>query len=126
MRLEMLAAMCKEDSRLAVDTCEYGRDPSAKTFETMETIQEKYPEAELYFVAGGDKLAVIPRWHRKEEFLQRFRLLVTRREGTSPESVIEKQPFLKQHADAFVLLAEPEGIENISSTRVRQPSEGRR
>lgn len=119
MRLEMLAAMCKEDSRLAVDTCEYGRDPSAKTFETMETIQEKYPEAELYFVAGGDKLAVIPRWHRKEEFLQRFRLLVTRREGTSPESVIEKQPFLKQHADAFVLLAEPEGIENISSTRVR-------
>ncbi|MDO4328940.1 MAG: nicotinate (nicotinamide) nucleotide adenylyltransferase [Lachnospiraceae bacterium] len=118
-RLDMLKAMCAEDARLGVDTCEYGRDSRAKTYETMETIQEKYPDAELYFVVGGDKLSIIPRWHRKNEFLQRFKLLVVKRDGTSPEDMIAGNPFLTRYADAFVLLREPDGLEGISSTSVR-------
>ncbi len=73
----MLTGMCAEDSRLGVDTCEFGREPGWRTFETMEAIQKKYPEAELYFVAGSDKLRIIPRWHRSKEFLQSFKLLAT-------------------------------------------------
>ena len=86
LRAEMLTGMCAEDSRLDVDTCEFGREPGWRTFETMEAIQKKYPEAELYFVAGSDKLRIIPRWHRSKEFLQSFKLLVARRDG-------QKQPF---------------------------------
>lgn len=118
-RLSMLEAMCGEDSRLTADPCEYGREEKAKTFETMENIQKKYPNAVLYFVAGGDKLPVIPRWHRNEEFLDQFRILVIKRDGSAPEEIVGGNPLLRRHAQAFVLLREPEGLEGISSTRVR-------
>ena len=104
LRLEMLEVMCGEDSRLTVEPCEYGRDERAKTYETMETIQEKYPHALIYFVAGGDKLKVMSRWHRKEEFLEKFRILVVKREDSSPEAIIDKISFLNQHRDAFASL----------------------
>ena len=120
LRAEMLTGMCAEDSRLGVDTCEFGREPGWRTFETMEAIQTKYPEAELYFVAGSDKLRIIPRWHRSKEFLQSFKLLVARRDGTDPEEMIRSNPFLNKHADAFVFFTELEGLEDISSTHVRK------
>ncbi len=85
----------------------------------METIQEKYPHALIYFVAGGDKLKVMSRWHRKEEFLEKFRILVVKREDSSPEAIIDKISFLNQHRDAFALLKEPVGLEGISSSKVR-------
>lgn len=119
LRLEMLEVMCGEDSRLTAEPCEYGRDERAKTYETMETIQEKYPHALIYFVAGGDKLKVMSRWHRKEEFLENFRILVVKREDSSPEAIIDKISFLNQHRDAFALLKEPVGLEGISSSKVR-------
>ena len=119
-RLAMLQAMCKDDGRMTVDTCEYGRISRAKTYETMETIQEKYSDAVLYFVAGGDKLSVIPRWHKAEAFLEQFRILVVTREGMNPEAMIGGNPFLCSHAGSFALLQKPEGVEGISSTSVRK------
>lgn len=118
-RLAMLESMCAEDERLTVDACEFGRDDRAKTYETMETLQQKYPDAVLYFVAGGDKMQIIPRWHRAREFLERFRIMVVKRDGISPEAKIAKNDFLSRYAEAFVLLNEPDGLEGISSTQVR-------
>lgn len=119
LRMEMLEAMCAWDCRLAADDCEYGRNGQAKTYETMETIQKKYPDALLYFVAGGDKLSVMPRWHRIEEFLEQFKILVVKRKGIEPERLIAANPFLSRHANAFAMLKEPKGLLGISSTKVR-------
>ena len=47
VRLRMLNAMCEDDPRLTVDDCEFYRTEKGYTYESMETIQEKYPEAEL-------------------------------------------------------------------------------
>ena len=118
-RLAMLETMCTEDQRLRTDICEYGRDLKAKTYETMETIQEKYPHAELWFIAGGDKLSVIPRWHRNREFLQKFHILVVARNGENLEGVFAENPFLMEHSEMFCLLREPDGVAGISSTCVR-------
>lgn len=119
-RLDMLTSMCRGDPRLAVDNCEYHQDTKAKTFEMMEVIQGKHPDAELWFVIGGDKLPIIPRWHRSEEFLQKFRVLVVARDGILPDVVMEGNPLLQKYADSFRLLQVPEDIAEISSTRVRE------
>ena len=118
-RLRMLQSMCMDDQRLQVNTCEYGRDPKLKTFETMETIQNEYSDAELWFLVGCDKISIIPRWHRSKEFLQKFKILITTRDELSPESIIESNPYLLSHVEAFRLLKEPEKIKEISSTKVR-------
>ena len=119
IRLRMLKAMCEDDPRLTVDDCEYHRTEKAYTYESMESIQEKYPEAELYFLAGGDKVSVISRWHRIREFLDRFQILVVKRDGDDPETGLRENPFLREHPDRFRIIPAPDGLEGISSSAVR-------
>lgn len=119
-RFHMLLGMCENDRRLGVDDCEYGQDNRAKTCEMLEKIQEKYPDAEIWFVIGADKLSAISRWHRNEELLRRFHILVATRDGILPDMVIRESPFLQQYSDSFRLLQEPEDIAAVSSTRVRE------
>ena len=119
VRLRMLNAMCEDDPRLMVDDCEFHRTEKGYTYESMETIQEKYPDAELYFLAGGDKVSVISRWHRIREFLDRFKILVVKRDGDNPETGLQENPFLCQHLDRFQIIPAPDGLDGISSSAVR-------
>lgn len=119
VRLRMLKAMCEDDPRLTVDDCEYHRTEKGYTYESMETIQEKNPDAELYFLAGGDKVSVISRWHRIREFVDRFKILVVKREEDDPQTAIQENPFLREHQDRFVIIPAPDGLDGISSSEVR-------
>ena len=115
----MLKAMCEDDPRLTVDDCEFHRTEKGYTYENMETIQEKYPEAELYFLAGGDKVSVISRWHRIREFLDRFKILAVKRDGDDPEVGLRKNPFLREHLDRFQIIPAPDRLAGISSSAVQ-------
>ena len=96
LRLEMLRAMAAEDSRLAMEDMEFHRTGKAYTYETMEAVQARYPAAKLYFLASGDKVEVIARWHRIQEFLERFSIVVIRRDGEDPRAAIQVHPFLRR------------------------------
>lgn len=119
LRLEMLQAMAADDPRLEVEDCEFYRTEKGYTYESMETVQAKYPDAQLYFLAGGDKITVISRWHRIREFLERFQILVVKRDGDDPETGLKENPFLCQHLDRFRIIPAPDGIDGISSSAVR-------
>lgn len=119
LRLKMLTAMAEDDPRLAVDDLEFHRKGNGYTYETMLEVQEKYPDATLYFLAGGDKVDIFPRWHRINEFLERFHIIVIKRDGDDPDAAIEANDFLRQHKDKFHVIPAPEGIEGISSSAVR-------
>lgn len=118
-RLAMLNAMCEDDRRLGADDCEYGMDAGAQTCEMLEAVQRKYPDAELWFVTGGDKLSVVSHWHRSKELLERFRLLAATRGGALPDGMIMENPFLRKYAASFRTLPAPEDMEAVSSSRVR-------
>ena len=120
VRLRMLEAMAAEDPRLLVDDLEYHRTEKGYTYETMEALQQKYPDARLLFVAGGDKIGPIARWHRIREFLDRFQILLVRRDGEEPETVLRAHPFLSQYQDRFCIMPAPDGLEGISSSAVRE------
>ena len=119
VRLRMLNAMCEDDPRLMVEDCEFHRTEKGYTYESMETIQTKYPNAELYFLAGGDKVSVISRWHRIREFLDQFKIVVVKRDGDDPETGLRENPFLREHLDRFRIIPAPDGLEGISSSAVR-------
>ena len=120
LRLEMLEAMCRKDGRLSIDDCEMYRTERGFTYETLITIQEKHRQSQIYFVAGSDKLHMIPRWHRIGEFVERFRFLVTKRDGETPEQLLEEHPFLSKHRDAFLIFTAPKELGSISSSAVRE------
>ena len=67
----------------------------------------------------ADKLKVIPRWHQRKQFFETFDFAVVCRNGTNPSDAIRKNSFLNAYEDIFHLIAEPEGISEISSTLVR-------
>lgn len=120
LRLKMLSVMAEDDPRLSVDDLEYHRKGKGYTYETMLEVQEKYPDATLYFLAGGDKVDIFPRWHRIHDFLEHFHIIVVRRDGEDPQTAIEGNDFLRSRKDKFHVIEAPEGIEGISSTAIRE------
>ena len=120
MRLQMLEAMAAESDKLAVSDLEYNRTKKGRTFETMEAIERLYPGAELFFLVGADKLEVIPRWHRVEEFLQSFRIAAVARNGDAPEKTIHEDPLLSRYTGSFSVIQAPAGMDAVSSTAVRE------
>ena len=70
-------------------------------------------------MAGGDKVSVISRWHRIREFLDRFKILVVKRDRDDPETGLRENPFLREHLDRFQIIPAPDGLEGISSSAVR-------
>lgn len=120
-RLQMLCAMCGDDEQLSADPLEYTyKKRNGNSLATMDAIQEKNPGAELYFLFGGDKLKTFTKWKTFDEFVQKYRIIVFKREENDPEKEINKIAALREHRDAFVILPAPTGIENISSTMVRE------
>lgn len=119
LRFRMLSAMAKKDSRMSVDDLEYHREEKAYTFETLLDISRKHPEDEIYFLAGGDKVDIFPRWHRIGEFLERFKIITVKREGDDPASEIARDEFLSAYRDRFYIMEAPEGLDGISSSAVR-------
>lgn len=120
IRVEMLRMMCENEQGLAISEEEM-RVPSRVTTDTMPILQRQYPDAELFFLAGADKLKLITLWAKKRgDFLTQFRVAMVCRDGTDPKQIIDKNPILEPFRDSFQFVTQPEGIEKISSTAIRQ------
>ena len=121
-RSAMLNALCAGDTRLSVDDGEYRfSGTSGNSLDTMRRLylQSQYPESEMFFIFGGDKLREFIRWKTWQEFCESFKIIVFRREGFDPENEIEQTKVLKEYRDSFVILPSPDGVDGISSTSVR-------
>ena len=119
VRIDLLEAMSADDPRIEVEDYEMHRPRPGFTYESLEYIQEKNPDATIYFIIGSDKLRIIPRWHRVDEFVERFRILTAARRDDDVEELIGENEFLSAHRDAFVFFETPEEIGDVSSTKVR-------
>ncbi|MCH5187032.1 MAG: DUF1768 domain-containing protein [Oscillospiraceae bacterium] len=120
VRLNMLAAMAEGDSRIEIEDYEMHRTEKGFTYESLEYIQNKNPGAEVYFIMGSDKLHIIPRWHRADEFMRRFFILTASRMGEDIAELISENEFLTAHRESFVPFEAPEDIASISSSEFRR------
>lgn len=119
-RLEMLSAMAKEDPRLEVSDVEFQHPKHWYAQETMGYIQEQYPEAELFFLIGSDNLENYARAFRLVEFLEKYRYAVVDRGDGDLDDILQEIPAAWERRDRFCYVTPPEGIENISSTLIRE------
>ncbi len=120
LRLTMLESLCREDKRLTVNRIQMDRAAFGHDYEMLEAIGQENPDAELYFVTGSDKLDILPRWHRIDELLERFRILVARRGEDDLEKIREQCPYLAEHWDAFTVFDVPAEISAVSSSAFRE------
>ena len=120
IRVAMLESLCKADARLCVNQLQLMKTGQSYDYEMLEEIQTDFPDAEIFFVTGSDKLYVLPRWHRIDELIQRFRILVAKRGEDDLEKIKTVQPYIAAHWDAFTVFPVPEDIGKISSSAFRE------
>ena len=117
-RLEMLRAMIAEDARLHIYEGEI-HEPFAITPRTMELVQQRHPEARIWYLAGEDKLELLETLTRKFAFLPRFGAVVFARGGDLEQDIMAN-PELSACREAIAIVEPPAGMEGISSTAIRK------
>jgi nicotinate-nucleotide adenylyltransferase len=81
IRVSMLRAATKDEIGFAVDDCELRRPPPSYTIDTIEDVQRRERDAEVYCLIGEDNVAELAKWHRFAELEKIVRFVVLDRTG---------------------------------------------
>ena len=84
-RLAMVEAAVADVKGLVAGDAEIRRGGSSFTADTLGTLVESYPGAELFTIVGDDAAAGLTTWERYEEVVAQSRLVVVDRPGTPVE-----------------------------------------
>ena len=84
-RLAMVEAAVADVKGLVAGDAEIRRGGSSFTADTLATMVESYPGAELFTIVGDDAAAGLTTWERHEEVVAQSRLVVVDRPGTPVE-----------------------------------------
>ena len=120
LRVEMLESFKEQDSRIVISRVQMLREGIGFDYDMLNAIQQDYPDSELYFIVGSDKLYPLPRWYRVNDLLSQFHVLVAKRSADDIEKIKQVKPYLAEHWDAFTVFDAPEEISEISSTLFRE------
>lgn len=120
VRLQMLESMCKQDARLKVSSVQILPDATGYDYDMLQAIQREWPDAEIYFYTGSDKLYILPKWYRIDDLLAQFRILVAVRAGDDLEKIKEIKPYIAEHWSAFTVFDVPSEISEVSSNAFRK------
>ncbi len=69
LRVRLVQAAVADNPAFEVSLLEGERPGPHFAVETMRILRERYPEAVLVYLMGGDSLAGLPSWHRPAEFV---------------------------------------------------------
>lgn len=78
-RLAMLERAIKDNPSFSISRVDIDRQGPHYSADTVKIIQGQYPQAQLYFVMGGDNLRSLPSWKRAQDLYQSCRLAVMKR-----------------------------------------------
>lgn len=118
LRIKMLQAMCTEDDMKVYDK-EIGTI-EARTLPTLKSFKEEFPEYELYFVMGDDKLELLSHLTEKGAFFDTSNVILYSRNQEGIEESLKNHRVLSEHMKSIVVLPPPEGIVGISSSLIRE------
>ncbi len=119
LRMDMLRAMCMGRPELMISDLEI-RNQLIYTRQSMGILQDDYPSAKLYFIAGADKLPMLRSLASWGDFFEHFRIVLFAREGLDSEELVRRDEKLSPYASSFIYANQPEGVDGISSTAVRK------
>lgn len=123
-RYQMLSALNDhlETHPVMINICEYGDDGRGHTYDTLIKIQSQYPDHEIVFILGSDKLTVLSKWYKNDALLEQFHFAVIAREQSEKALMhtIENHKKLKNFKSHFHILNSIGDSAEISSTLARE------
>ena len=88
------------------------------TYQTMQELNQLYPNHEFYFILGADSLFEIERWKHFREIFPSCTILAAMRDDKNVEAMLKQIAYLNQSYGARIELLQAPLIE-ISSTAIR-------
>lgn len=110
-RLRMVEMVTRPLENVETSAFEFTMPKPSYTIDTLNALQAKFPDDELYLVIGADNWTVFDRWRNSEEILAKYHVLIYPRLGHDvviPEAL----------RDRVTLVNAP--IIELSSTAVRE------
>lgn len=123
-RTYLLKKMFEDLDDYIVEEIEYHADPKLRargmTLISLRKLRELYPDSEIYWITGSDKLEIMSRWRTSNDLFSEFKFIIFEREGDNVENIVKNNAFLRSFKENFTIIKLSEDIETVSSTKVRQ------
>ncbi|RSU10750.1 nicotinate-nucleotide adenylyltransferase [Vagococcus elongatus] len=85
-RVKMIELAVEDYPYIGIEKIELQREGKSYTYDTMKTLKEKNPEAEYYFIIGGDMVEDLPNWHRIDELVSLVKFVGIKRPNYQVET----------------------------------------
>lgn len=118
-RYRMLELAISGNPHFYLSDMELRRDGMTYTADSLTALKAEQPEAEFYFIVGGDALLTFASWKRPEVILQNAHLLATSRGSLTAAQICEAAEGIRRRFGAKVQLFDTPVME-ISSTELRR------
>ncbi len=114
--LAMLAILIQEKSlfKTSIEEVEINKKQTSYTIETIEFIQAKYPDEDLYFIIGADNISKFHLWKDYKKILESTHLLVFDRDLGSKSDLPEE---FKEFSSRILFVDNPQI--HASSSEIR-------
>ncbi len=89
-RLAMVQLAIRDYDAFVVSSLEYERGGLSYTYDTVISLQELWPDAEIYLIIGEDSLTQLYTWHRAEDLLRLAHFVVAERPGYEGEAGVAR------------------------------------
>jgi len=109
-RLELVALALDGEPQMEACDYEFGLPRPSYTWNTLQHLAHDYPDREFTLLVGGDNWANFSRWHRAEDIVSNYDIVVYPRHG-SPINLAAMPPTVTVVDTPLI---------NISSTEVRR------
>ncbi len=110
-RLQLVRLALKEEPQLMASDFEFHLPKPSYTWNTLQALEQEYPEKKFTLLIGGDNWEAFDKWYRYEDILKRYPIIVYPRKGSKVSDV--------KFQDSDIQIVETPLI-NISSTQIRQ------
>ena len=110
-RLQLVRLALKEEPQLMASDFEFHLPKPSYTWNTLQALEQEYPERKFTLLIGGDNWEAFDKWYRYEDILKRYPIIVYPREGS-------KVPGVRFQGSDIQIVETP--LINISSTQIRQ------
>ena len=120
-RLNMTILAVNGQDGFVVSDMEVLREGTTYTVDTIRQMRAEQPDAELYYIIGGDTLFQLPTWRTPEQIaaLLNGGMIVVPRPGADRGAICNEAERLKESMGLRTLIAQ-EGGPDISSTEIRE------
>lgn len=116
-RLEMCRLASEQYPWMRAEDYELRQDAVSYSYYTVTHFAEEYPDAEFFFLIGGDMLRSFQKWYRWQEILQYTALAAIAREPQEYAELEKCAAELRQYGEIYLLNVETIAI---SSTKIRE------